>query len=173
MAHTPQYLTLKEHRDHGHPVERAVRWSVIAVLTAISVAALLNVFGQHPRATSGRGAVAELSVTAPTRLRGGLFFEGRFAVEAREAIDDAVLVLDPGWLEQMHVNTIEPAPVEESGRDGRLSLAYGRVEAGERLVVYMQFQVNPTNVGRRSQRVELRDGPELLASVDRAVTVFP
>ena len=173
MADTPQYLTLKEHRDSGRPVERALRWLVLAVLTTISIAAVLNVFGEHPRASRGAGDAAVLVVTAPDDLRGGLFYEGRFSVEARERIGDAVLVLDPGWLEQMHINTIEPAPSEESGRDGRLALGFGSLQAGERLVVYMQFQVNPTNVGRRSQRVELRDGPELLASVDRAVTVFP
>ena len=37
----------------------------------------------------------------------------------------------------------------------------------------MQFQVNPTNVGRRSADVALYDGEELLAGVDRTVTVFP
>jgi hypothetical protein len=170
---TPQYLTLKEHRDRGHPAERSTRWAVLGLLTAISVAGLLNAFGEHPHSSRAVGEAAELSVTAPTRLRGGLFYEGRFSVVAREDIDDAVLVLDPGWLEQTHINTIEPAPTEESGRDGRLALGFGPVEAGERLVVYLQFQVNPTNVGRRSQRVELRDGAELLASVDRPVTVFP
>jgi hypothetical protein len=37
----------------------------------------------------------------------------------------------------------------------------------------MEFQVNPTNVGRRSQDVELRDGDRLLARADRAVTILP
>ena len=37
----------------------------------------------------------------------------------------------------------------------------------------MEFQVNPTTVGRRSQGVELRDGERPLATVDRPVTIFP
>jgi hypothetical protein len=37
----------------------------------------------------------------------------------------------------------------------------------------MQFQVNPTNVGRRSQDVGLYDGDTALVSVDRTVTIFP
>jgi hypothetical protein len=73
----------------------------------------------------------------------------------------------------MHVNTIEPAPVEELGRDGRLALSFGPVAAGETATVYLQLQVNPTNVGRRSQDVELRDGDRLLARVDRDVTILP
>ncbi|MBA2568448.1 MAG: hypothetical protein H0V11_03780, partial [Actinobacteria bacterium] len=46
-------------------------------------------------------------------------------------------------------------------------------DAGRKLVVYLQYQVNPTNVGRRSQDVELYDGEVLLTEVDRTVTVFP
>ena len=37
----------------------------------------------------------------------------------------------------------------------------------------MQFQVNPTNVGRRSADVGLYDGEAQIASVDRTVTIFP
>ena len=37
----------------------------------------------------------------------------------------------------------------------------------------MQFQVNPTNVGRRSGNVELYDGESLIATVHRTITVFP
>jgi hypothetical protein len=94
-------------------------------------------------------------------------------VEARGAIENATLVLDRGWLESMHINTIEPAPAEEASRDGDLALSFGPLVAGDRFVVYMQFQVNPTNVGRRSADVELYDGDELLVRTDRMITVFP
>ena len=173
VANTPDYLTLKKHRDDDKIVERSVRWALVTIISVISIAGLLNVFGQHPTTTEASGPVAELSVHAPDRLRGGLFYQGRITVEARQTLDDAVIVLDPGWAEQTSINTIEPSPVEESGRDGRISLGYGELEAGERLTVYLQLQVNPTNVGHRSQRVELRDGAELIAAAERSVTVFP
>ena len=173
MASVPDYLTLKEHRDDDKIVERSVRWALVTIISVISIAGLLNVFGQHPTTTEASGPAAELTVFAPERLRGGLFYEGRISVEARQQLDDAVIVLDHGWAEQTSINTIEPAPVDESGRDGRLSLGYGKLEAGEQLTVYIQLQVNPTNVGHRSQRVELRNGPELIAAADRTVTVFP
>ena len=44
---------------------------------------------------------------------------------------------------------------------------------GEKHVFYLQLQVNPTNVGHRSQDVRLYDGDELLATIDRSITVFP
>ena len=173
VASTPDFITLKEHRDASHRVEHAARWILIGLLAAIAIAGLLNVLGQRPTTTTGSVPAAELEVFAPARLRGGLFYQGRISVLARERIDDAVLVLGPGWTEQTSINTIEPAPVAESGQEGRLALGYGKLEPGDRLVVFVQLQVNPTNVGRRSQRVELRDGPTLVASADRTVTIFP
>jgi hypothetical protein len=173
VASTPDYLTLKDHRDDDKIVERAFRWLLIGLIAAIGIAGLFNVFGQRPTTTQASGPAADLTVFAPKRVRGGLFYEGRISILARRPLDDAVLVLDPAWAEQTSINTIEPAPVDESGDDGRLALGYGKLEAGDRLVVYLQLQVNPTNVGRRSQRVELRDGPELVAAADRTLTVFP
>lgn len=146
---------------------------LFALLTAVAVLALFGLFGQSASSSTAAGETAELEVSAPARVRGGLFFQGRFTIDVRGAAGDATLVFDSGWLENMHVNTIEPAPVEEESRDGRLALAFGPLAAGDRLVVYMQFQVNPTNVGRRSADVELYDGDELLTRVDRTVTVFP
>jgi len=173
VASTPDYITLEDHRDDDKIVERSFRWLFVGLLTAILAAALLDVFGQRPTTNEASGAAADLSVFAPARLRGGLFYEGRISILAKQPIDDAVLVLDHGWAEQTSINTIEPAPVDETGEDGRLVLGYGKLEPGDELVVYLQFQVNPTNVGRRSQRVELRDGPKLVAAADRTVTVFP
>jgi hypothetical protein len=173
MAETPDYLTLKEHRDSDHVVERAARWVLIACLTAVAVAAFARVLGQTNVRHVATAPSAGLQVDAPTRLRGGLYFQARFVISARDDIRKATLVLDPGWTEQLHINTIEPAPVGESSRGGKLALDMGHVAADDRLVLYMQFQVNPTNVGSRSQDVELYDDTELLARVDRVVTVLP
>lgn len=173
MADTPQYLTLKDSRDDRGRVEIAIRRGFVGVITAVLLAGLLNVFGQHDTPSTLRTSAAELEVAAPHRLRGGLFYQGRFTIRAREEIKSATLVLDRGWPEQTHINTIEPSPVGEASRDGKLALDFGHVAAGHMLIAYLQFQVNPINVGRRSQDVELYDGERLLGRVDRTVTVFP
>jgi hypothetical protein len=173
VAELPEHLDLGRHRDASWWAELGARWVVLGLLTAVSVAALLDVFGQRPETSVASGEAAELEVYAPEDLRGGLFYEGRFSVTAKEALEDVVLVFGPGWSESTHINTIEPAPTEETGRDGRLTFHFGPLEAGERFVLYMQFQVNPTNVGRRSADVELYDGDRFIAGVDRTITVFP
>lgn len=172
MPELPDHLDFERHRE-ASVRELAARWVVLALIAGLAVAALLGAFGQRPSEARVASAEADLEVLAPSKLRGGLFFQGRFTVAAHSDLEDATLVLAPGWMENMHINTIEPAPVEETSRDGDLALAYGPLGAGERLVVYMQLQVNPTNVGRRDASVSLYDGDTLLATDDRTLTVFP
>ena len=88
-------------------------------------------------------------------------------------VDEATLVLDPGWLEGVTLNTVEPAPVGEASRDGRIAFELGHIPAGDQYRFYLHFQVNPTEFGRVSHDVELYDGDTLLARVDRTTTIWP
>jgi hypothetical protein len=106
-------------------------------------------------------------------VRGGLYYEARFRVDAVRELKEATLVLDPGWAEGITINTVEPSPVGEASRDGKLVFVLGRIPAGQKHLFFLHLQVNPTNVGHRSQDVQLFDGDELLATIDRSVTVFP
>jgi hypothetical protein len=173
VADTPQFLTLKANRDRPERVELLLRRLFFLLVFLIVLAGLLNVFGQRPKDTLAASSAADLHVFAPERLRGGLYYEGRMTIDAKQDIEKATLVLDSGWTEQMQINTIEPAPIGESSRDGKLTLEFGHVPAGQKLVAWMQFQVNPTNVGHRSQDVALYDDTTLLAQADRSVTIFP
>lgn len=145
----------------------------MAVVVLIPLLALFDAFGQRPQTDRASNAAADLEVYAPSRLRGGLMFMGRFTIAAHQALRSPALVLDPGWAEGMQVNTVTPAPESEESRDGKLVYHYDTIPAGETVVVFAQFQVNPTNVGRRSQDVELDDDTTSIAHVDRTVTIFP
>ena len=52
-------------------------------------------------------------------------------------------------------------------------LTYGKLEPGQSLVSWIYFQVNPTNVGKRDEGVELDDGETPLVSMHRSLTIFP
>jgi hypothetical protein len=173
MADPPAYLTLRRNRDQAGRREAPIRRVVVALLSLVLLAGLLNVFGQRPATSEAGTTAASLKVYAADRVRGGLYYEARFTVTARQDIKEATLVLDSGWMEGITVNTIEPSPVGEASRDGKLVLTLGHVPAGTSYILYLQLQVNPTNVGHRSQDVALYDGDTFLTSVDRTVTVFP
>ncbi len=173
MADIPEFLVLAQHRDRAGRRECYARRAGIVLLTIFLLAALLNVFGQRPSTSSASISAAQLRVYAPARVRSGLYWEARFTIEARQELKNATLVLDSGWLEGMTVNTIEPSPVSEGSRDGKLVLELGHVPAGEKYLLYIQFQVNPTNVGHRRNTTWLYDGDTLLTKVSRTITVFP
>jgi hypothetical protein len=139
----------------------------------VVAAALLNAFGQETTTTVAEGDGATLRVDAPPRLRGGLLFQARFEIEARRRLAKPKLLLSSGWLDSMTLNTVAPTPLSESSGPNGLSMAFSPLPAGHRLVVWSDWQVNPTNVGRRSEDATLFDGSTPIAVADRTVTVFP
>jgi hypothetical protein len=174
VAEIPSEIVLERDRDlEGREWQIWARRGLFALLPLVAALAALNLFGQRPGHATVASGAAELDVYAPGRIRSGLLFEARFRVTAKRELKRATLVLDPGWQESMSINSIEPQPVNEASEDGRMRLELGHVPAGESSVLFIYFQVNPTNVGRRSQAVELRDGNERLAVVDRSITIFP
>jgi len=172
-ARPPDCISIAEHRDARHRVEQRIRWLLVGVLTIFAALGLANVFGQTPSEVRAAGAGATLAVSAPDDLRGGLFFQGRFEVVSERPLEKPTLVLAPDWFDSIHLNTIEPEPTGTTPQDGGVGLEYDPLPAGEKLVVYLEFQVNPTTVGRRAQWAELRDGDRTLARVERHVTIFP
>lgn len=174
MAAAPDQLDLARHRDlEGRAQRPFVRWALLTLVGLLLLLGLLNAFGQKPHTDTVSAEGVELEVYSPQRLRGGLFFMSRFTIRAEREIEAATLVLDPGWLEGVTLNSLVPAPVGEANRDGKIALDLGRVRAGTEHVFFIHFQVNPTEIGRRTQGVALYDGETPLLSVDRTVTIFP
>jgi hypothetical protein len=162
-----------EQHDRGQVVGLAARRAIMTLFALIAVAALVGVIGQRASSSSAGGSVAALRLDAPVTVRGGLFFQAKLEVEAKQGIERPRFVFDKGWLEGLQVNSVEPAAGSETSRDGRLVLSYDELQPGDRLEVWVQFEVNPTNVGHRSFAVELDDGTQRLARVDRDLTVLP
>jgi hypothetical protein len=174
MSAAPDGIVLRRHRDLvGRRPHAWYRRVLLALLVAFLALGLVGTFGQRPDTIRATSAAASLTLRAPSRVRGGLLFSARFRIEAVQELKAATLVLDPGWVEEMSINTIEPSPLGQGSRDGKLVLQLGHVPAGQSYVLWMQFQVNPTNVGSRNQDVELDDGPTRIMTLHRTMTVFP
>jgi hypothetical protein len=174
VADQPDKIVLRRHRDlvgrERHPWIRRV---LLGLVLALVVVALFNIFGQRPATTRASIPAATLSVYSPLRVRGGLMYTTRFHITAHQDLKDARLVLDPGWIEGMQVNSMNPQPVNEGSRNGRIVLDLGHIPAGGSYIEFVGFQVNPTNVGHRSQAVELDDGTTKLLTIHRTITIFP
>jgi hypothetical protein len=145
----------------------------VALFVAIVVLALAGFAGQRGTTEHAAGAQATLSVAAPDTVRGGIFFQARVTVVAKADLEHPRIVLGRGWVEGLQVNSIEPGAQSEASRDGRLVLSYDKLAAGDTLALWFQFQVNPTQPGRRDFSVELDDAERPIARVDRKLRVLP
>jgi hypothetical protein len=166
--HPETYRDLKGR--NSHPWHRRALLVLIAV---IPILALIGVFGQRTDHSSASTPEATLTMSGPSRLRGGLLFQWKFQVSAHQDLAKPKLALDEGFLNGLTVNTIEPQASQELNRNGHLVLEYDTLSAGQQLTVWIQYQVNPTTVGSRTVRAELDDGANAITSITRHVKVFP
>lgn len=173
MSEIPDQLVLGVARDREGKRDVLFRKIAMTAIVLFLALGLFNLFGQRPSTSAAESDAARLEVYAPERVRGGLLYEARFRIDALRELEQATLVLDPGWAEGITINTVEPSPLGEASRDGSLAFELGRIPAGQKHLFFLHLQVNPTNVGRRSQDVRLYDGDELLSTIDRTITIFP
>jgi len=146
----------------------------VAVLAAIIVAALFNAFGQASETERDTGEAAELTVTGPMRIRGGLERQLLVAVTAREPIAAPRIVLAEGWYDRISLAVIVPQPEAQAVEPRSLVLAYPPLAAGARLEVRVTLEVNPAiRVGPRDLSVRVRDGDRVIAAVPADGVVFP
>lgn len=167
-------IRVERYRDlQGRTIEPWVRRVVMLLFAVLAALVLAGLVGQREERTATSTPAATLAVKSPTRLRGGLLYQSKITVTARRRLDAPRLVLDAAWLDGLTLNTTEPAPTQELNRNGHLVFEYDAIEAGERLDVWLQYQVNPTTVGSRDQTIELDDGQTPVAALKRSLTVFP
>jgi hypothetical protein len=157
----------------GRELEPWFRRAGLLLMLALSLAALFNAFGQRAHSSTASSPAAVLSVKAPSKARGGDILQARFDVRTSQEIRQPLLILDPGWLEGLTQNTSVPEPTEERTDNGRIVMEYDSIPAGRKLTVWLQYQVNPTHVGKTDQDVELWDAGTRLAHLDHSLTTFP
>jgi hypothetical protein len=174
VADQPDGIVLTRHRDlHGRGWHPWLRRSLVGLVALVALLALLGFVGQSPSTTQTVTPAATLSVNAPASVRGGLLYQARFTIVAHQELKNATLVLNAKWIDGLTVNTIEPSPVNEASRNGKLALELGHLAAGAKHVLYLDYQVNPTTVGSRTLEAELEDGEQPVASLTRHLRIWP
>ncbi|ODP36060.1 hypothetical protein [Sphingomonas turrisvirgatae] len=149
-------------------------WLSLALLSALMLAALLGAFGggkSRPLVT--QAAAARLEVTVPRRIRNGEFFEMRIRIEAKQPIGRAVLVVPASLWRDMTINTMIPAPSEETAQRGEFRFDYGELKAGETLDIKVDGQINPPLFAGTRGTIALADDDRTLASVPLDIRVLP
>jgi hypothetical protein len=144
----------------------------LAVFGAVIVLGLTGVLG-HERDWRSEADDVRLSVHAPEITRNGEFFEMRVNVEAGSAIEELAIGVDKALWEDMTVNTMIPAPTEETGTDGEFRFVFGPIGAGTTFDFKIDLQVNPDIVGGNAGAITVYDGDRPLTTVDIGLMVLP
>ena len=146
---------------------------VMCLLAVLPVIALVGLIGQRQSTSALSAPAATFRLTAPKTVRGGIFYQARVQVIARQDLKFPSLVLDDGWVEGMQVNSITPQPPNENPLNGKVQLGYGELPADHQLHVWFEFEVNPTTVGRHSFGITLLNGNQPVARIQRTIRVLP
>jgi hypothetical protein len=174
VTELPEHLDRSAHVDlHGRNVEPWFRRVGLVLLLAACALGLANVFGQHTHVLSVDAAAGKLTVETPRAARGGLIYQTIFRIDAHRDLAKPTLVLDPGWFDGLTINTVQPDSVSWGHRNGRNTVTMGPIAAGDHFVLRLQYQVNPTVLGHRTQNVVLADGDSDLATLEHAQRIYP
>ncbi|MGG7378411.1 hypothetical protein ACQ7B2_06505, partial [Escherichia coli] len=73
-----------EREPSGVRVGLWVRRGILTVLGVVVLLALLNGYGQRPADSVARVPAATMRLSAPERVRGGLFFQSRLDITATQ-----------------------------------------------------------------------------------------
>jgi hypothetical protein len=146
----------------------------IAVLGALLAAALFGVFGgtADPRVIA-EGKGVRLAVEAPRTLRSGMILEIDIAVDADRPVARPVVAISGSYLHNLSFNSVIPAAKEATFVNGTVTLGYGPLNAGDRLQVKLDGQVNPPLIGDNDGEVAILDGTTVLAARPVRLRVFP
>ena len=146
----------------------------VVLLGGLLLAALLGAFGGTRNPTLGAsGDGASLTIDAPRTLRSGMFFEIDIVVDARRAIAKPVVAISRSYLHDLTINTHLPEPEEMGFEDGRFTMTFPAMEPGDRLMVKIDGQVNPTLIGVNRGTIAIRDDRLELASRAVSLRVLP
>ena len=163
------------HADPATGTDRGRRrWLALILLSALMIAALLGVFGggkARPLTTTTHAATLE--VRTPRVVRNGVFFETLVRVTARAPIEKAVIAVDATLWRDMTINTMIPAPSEESVKDGGFRFDYGPLKPGETLDIKIDGQINPPLFAGTEGKIAVLDGERPLAAIPLHITVLP
>jgi len=150
------------------------RWLALILLSALMIGALLGVFGGGKvRPLTATSDAATLEIRTPRVIRNGVFFETLIRVTARAPIEQAVFAVDAPLWRDMTINTMLPAPSDESFQDGAFRFDYGPLKPGETLTIKIDGQINPPLFAGTQGNVVVLDGERELAAIPLRITVLP
>lgn len=151
---------------HASPVS-------LLVLGLVVGSGALGLLGSPTVERRAEGEAATLAVSAPETIRNGEVFEARIDVVARRPIGKLVLGVSPSLWRDTTVNSMVPAPAEETHEGDLFRFTYAALPAGRHFEVKVALQINPSLSGRNEGRIVVLDGERPLVELPRTTRILP
>lgn len=165
---------IESHQLHRAGGSGLQRWPFgTAVLGALLAISFFGAYGDVQE-LSDSGADVQFVVQGPSIIRNGEFFEMLLLLEAARDIQNLVILVESDLWRDMTVNTLLPAPAEETFVNGAFAFDFGMLESGKSLLVKIDGQVNPSHGPSANEgEISVADYRSPLASVNFKMEVLP
>ncbi len=164
----------QQHLEPGRGARRHSSTLSLLLLAGLLALAFSGVLGGGPNirksAENGRAAI---TYDGPRFIRNGMLFEADAIVRANQPIGKLVLAVTPSLINDMTMNTMEPAAGQETYEDGAFRFTYGKLDKGDTFNAKFDFQINPSILGGNAGHIAVYDDQTLLIDLPVAITVFP
>ena len=147
--------------------------SIILILLLL-ITAMFGAFGGQPHPTrkiETRAAV--MTIQFPEVLRNGQFFEMRAKIILKRNFADLRLGISAAYWHDLTINSMLPAPAEETSQNGVYFFNYGPFKAGDELTIKIDGQINPPLFAGTTGFLTLMDGDKVLSKVPVDLKVLP
>ena len=157
-----------------HASDGIPRFVPLLILGAIAAFGLSGYGGGGGGKTlSIENAEVRVSVTSPSVVRSGEFFERIVDVQAIQAIGELSVSIDRVLLQDITINSAIPEGGEESFEDGQYRLTIGPLDAGKVAHLQMELQANSDAAGRQQGDIVFHDGASEIGRLPLSTTILP
>lgn len=153
----------------------SVLLGALAVLLALDVADVADVYGVKSGTVSGRGGGYELEVRYGTVSRPGLATPFDITVSRAGGLPDpVVLAIDGDYLSMWDENAVHPLPTDETRTGEQLVWRFTPPEGSESLTISYDGSIEPgVHRGKTGRVAVLEDGRREVLSVEFTTRVMP
>jgi|GEM_PF-578314 len=145
----------------------------LIILSLIMVVSLSGILGPMRHRATSQNNTSVLEVEGPRFIRTGEIFEMRIHITPRTELKNTVLSVSTDLWKDMTINTMSPAPQEESSENGDFRFLFGNLSSNKEFLVKVDLQINPSLRGQNHGTIRLLSNGAEINRVDYSIMVWP
>ncbi len=172
MSSPPDGIELS-HWEERRGIHGRANPTPLILLSLIVIASLSGILGPMPHRVTSPNNTSVLEIEGPRFIRTGEIFEMRIHIIPKTELKNTVLGVSADLWKDMTINTMSPAPQEESYENGDFRFLFGNLSSNEEFLVKVDLQINPSLRGQNHGAIRLLSNGTEINRVDYSIMVWP